>query len=89
MAGKEPLIGLIIAASALALLVLRMTKYKESRGIALALYCLLVLSASHRLARGVAAGVNPDWVDVLALVVFGCAAIMEGVQIFRNRSRRG
>ncbi len=88
MAGKEPLIGLIIAASALVLLLLKMTKYKESRGVALAIYCLLVLSASYRVARGLAAGVKPDWVDVGAIVIFGCAAIMEGVQFFRNRSRR-
>jgi hypothetical protein len=86
--GFEPVFNLILSASSLILLVLVMTKYRESRGMKLTLFCVLTGSASYRLVRGLMTGLEPSWLDALAAVFFGYLAIAEGIGFARNRSGR-
>lgn len=84
----ETAVGLLLSGSALFLLILTMTKYRESRSMRFSVYCLLTASAGFRLLRGLQTGAGPSWLEALAVVFFGAGAVMEAVSLYRQKSAR-
>lgn len=88
MQGLDATIRLLLSALALVLFLLVTTRYKQNRWMKLALFASLVASSAYRAVKDFTQGIDPSWLDILAIVFFSAAAIMEAIPLMRGRSGR-